>query len=293
LKEINSNINAPAYICVGGVFLFAVLQIKQSEQGILAVMKNHLLQPQTDVKRVNIAGAQPFFIVSTTQKSGQIPWNAIEYSLGRLSGRLLLPNGVTPPINSNVKSLETTDNLSAKMLLNTAIKVSKHSEIPKQKQRITVVDRTGIYIDQIEDVIKSAAVVRVITDRIIQYEQLAKNIFYKWGASIILSTDLRFALQSDIIISPFEQITGTNSLVLSTNACRCATAKTVISPQITLPAEFSEFLPQNIDEHKFACALYDDCGLKKLAGSSFETMLFCGCEQNVFKLAQMINYETS
>ena len=273
--------------------MFAVLQIKQGEQGILAVMKSHLLQPEVDVKRVNIpSGTQPFFIISTMAQSGQIPWRSIEYSLGRLSGRLILPNGVSMPTSSNVKALDITNDLAAKMLLNTAIKVSKHSGIPKQKQRITVVDRTGIYIDQIEGLVKNASVVRVITDKIVQYEKLAQDIFYKWGASIILGVDLPLSLQSDIVISPFEQITGTEALVLSTSECKCLTPKTVISPRINLPAEFLEFLPQDIDEHNFACALYDYCGVKKLADLSFETMLFCGCEQSVYKLVQMINYET-
>lgn len=273
--------------------MFAALQINEGEQGIFAVMKSHLLQPEVDVKRVNIpSGTQPFFIVSTREQSGQIPWRAIEYSLGRLSSRLLLPNGVSVPESSNVKSLDFTDGLAAKMLLNTATNISKYSGIPKQKQRITVVDRTGIYIDQIEGLVKNASVVRVITDKIAWYEQLAQDIFYKWGASIILGTDLPPSLQSDIVISPFEQITGTKALVLSTSECKCLTPKTVISPRINLPAEFLEFLPQNIDEHNFACALYDYCGIKKLADLSFETMLFCGCEQSVYKLVQMINYET-
>ncbi|MEG2050982.1 MAG: hypothetical protein RR012_01640 [Oscillospiraceae bacterium] len=265
--------------------MFAVLQINQSDKGILALMKNTFSKSKIEVKRVRISGAQPFFVISTTQKGKRINWSELEQILGRLSGKLILPNGLTPPVDSNVKQIDITDELPAKMLFNTAIEISKLSALPSQNQKITVVDKTGVYLDQIENLVKHAAVVRVITDKINHYEDVAQDILCDWGASISVSRDFRIALKSDIIISPFEQITGTEALVLSTSACKVLTPKTALSNRVSLPKEFKEFLPAGIDEHDFACTLFDSCKLKSLAEHNFEKMLFCGEEKDVQKIA--------
>ena len=270
--------------------MFAILEIKENSQGILALMKNHISKPEMNVRRVKISGGQPFFILSI-RKSKNIPWQLIENKIGRLSGRMLLPNNVTPPSDSNVKALTVTRNLPAKMLLSTAIEISKLLKKPAVMQKITVVDRTGVYIDQIEFLIKYASVVRVITDKIKQYDEIAQDILYKWGASISVAKDLRNELKSDIIISPFEQIDSADSLVLSTDTCKVMTARTAISPQISLPEEYKGFIPLGIDEQDFACALYDACGLTKLADMNFETMLFEGTTQSIKKIANSIEYQ--
>lgn len=272
-----------------GVFLFAVLQINEREQGILALMKNHFSKSDITVRRVKISGAQPFFIVSTAKDLKNIKWTELEKSLGRMSGSLLMPNNVTPPETANVKALTITDNLPAKILFNTAIKISKLSSLPSKCQRITVVDRAGIYLDNIENLVKQASVVRVITDKIIQYECVAQKILKRLGASVSISNAFKKEIKSDIIISPFEQITSVDSLILSTDSCRVMTPRTALSTKISLPNDLKVFLPAGIDEHEFACALFDSCGLARLAKQSFDNLLYCQELQNVQKIAQTLS----
>ncbi len=272
--------------------MFAALEIKQSEQGILAVMKNRMLKIPVNVRRIQIMGSNPFVVVSVVSNTKRIPWNVVVGKIGRLSNRMLLPNDVTPPSNSGVKVLDLTADLPAKMLLSTAIDFSKYLSTPSRHQKITVIDRTGIYLDQIERLIKTVSVVRVVTDMKKQYENVSKEIFSNWGASISVLSNMRSELKSDIIISPFEQVINSEALVLSTDKCKVMTPKTIISPQITLPEEYRKFLPCGVDEHNFACALFDDCGLKKLADRSYDTMLFKGSFQSIQKIAKILEYHT-
>lgn len=279
-------------ICTGGVFLFAVLQIINEELSVVSTMKKYLSKPQIDVERICLSDCNPFFVVTTSTKGGKIPWKSVEYSLGRLSDKMILPKGVEPPKNSDVKVVCFTYDLTAQMLLNTALNFANLPDLASQIRSITIVDREGIYFDKIEKIVKSIPVIRIVTDKIIQCDGIAQDMYYKWGVSISASDNINFGLQSDMIVSPFEQITGTNALVFSTDLCKNATQKTLISPKITLPKTLNLPELKDIDEHCFASTLYDFCGYKKLAQESFETMFLCNCEQSIGKLAKMIKYET-
>jgi hypothetical protein len=279
-------------IYIGGVFLFAVLQINDEEVGFVPTIKKYLSKSQIDIERVTLSECQPFFIVTTMAKGGKVPWKAVEYSLGRLSDRMILPKGVKPPENSAVKVIDFTYDLTAQMLLNTAISISNQNTLASQRQSIAIVDRKGIYFNKIEKIVKSVSIVRIVTDKVERYEEIAKEMYYKWGASISVSDDINLALQSDMIVSPFEQITKTNALVFSTDLCKNATHKTLISPKITLPNNLNLPVLKNIDEHSFVSALYEFCGCKKLEQESFRTMFFYNQEKSVSELSKMIKYET-
>lgn len=266
--------------------MFVALQ-QNNEDSNFSPLKN-MLGPSIQLQKVKIQNNAPFYVV-TIPKGRRIPWKKLRTNLGRLCNKVLLPKDIIIPENSGVKAIAITDQLHAVSLLNTANLVAKQSKISVSKLKITIVDRDGIYLDNIEKIINCASHIRVITNNYKKYEPVVENIFDYWGASIFLSDDIQMALNSNIIISPFEQVIGTNALVMSLDKCDNLTCNTAIATRLLLPNELIEYLPKGIDEHDFASVLYDEYKLKCLSNISLDKMIVNGCEKSVYEMAKLMD----
>lgn len=268
--------------------MFVVLEVDKCQKSKFSTLKSTFLKSSLQFRKEKIENSAPFYVVSVCNQD-KIPWKKLSVNLGRLSNKVLLPNDISITEKCGVKAINITDELHAISLLNTAKLVAKYSSIPANKMRISIVDRQGVYYNHIERILNSASHLRIITNNYKKYEPVVDDIFDYWGASVFLSSDINLAKKSNIVISPHEEILGTNALVLTLDKCKSFTCNTAIAHKLLLPNEYLEYLPKGIDEHKFASVLYDEFKFKSLSNVSLDKMIINGCEKSVYEMAKLMD----
>lgn len=265
--------------------MFVAMEIANKENEDIS-FKNRISN-DIKIKKVRIKNSTPFYVL-TVNNIKRIPWRKIEKALGRLDDKVLLPHEVNLGENTSVKCISFTNELSAVALLNTARLIAHHSEIPPTKMKISIVDRDGIYINFIERLVDCASSIKIVTNNYLKYENVVNNIFNYWGASILITDDVSQVKNSNIIISPFEDVKVTKALVLTLDGCMSYNDTTAKATRLKLPEKYKEYLPNGIDEHDFASILYDEYKFKSLGEMSLDKMNVNGNELGLYELSKLV-----
>lgn len=253
--------------------MFVVLQALAKSRGGPGRFRAFFKKPQPELVQISVPGGAPFHILRMPRSGDDFDWKAIRSICGGRSSNLIVTPGINFPEDSGV-SLFTPSRLPKKMLINHGAEIIRLSGIDPLRLLITVIDREGIVAEETRKLVHLASTIRVVTDNVARYTQVADKIMEDFGASIIM-TDVP-PLRNDITICVDKPPLKLNSdIVFSLQHAPCRfniNIRGIISPK------YHELIPPKIDPELFFCALYELCGAGALGSCECESFLLNGRE---------------
>ena len=271
--------------------MFACLQITKEAPRLRAWRK----PASPALVRVEPPGGAPFFrLEATMSKRGAIDWDMIERTAGRLRTRMLFPEGVSPPPPPLPRSAAQAQlepglrafaprRLPLLLCLRMAQQALQASGVPARQLRVTIVDTKGVLARQLEPLVPLAGSLRVYTPEPALYRAAAQQLQRRYGIALILSDSPACFAQSHVVVADdlrlFTGREGGLNLTPETGAtppnCRAARCGEPI-----LPEPYARLCPPGIDPLRFACALYELCGVKEMERLQFAHFRFAGVSQD-------------
>ncbi len=275
-----------------GSLMFAVLQVRPPEKGILKRGWRYLHPGKPIAVQVAVKGGAPFLCVTVSKKRGQIPWKEIGFYAGRCAGRMLLPNGLLPPADCPVKPFCPTA-LASLALFHTACAVLAQRHAPPEGERITLVDQTGALARRADKLLPFAALVRIVTQRPSAYQPAVKQAMEEYGAALLVQETGIGAGDSTVVIAPYglngDFVPAARCAVFLGGSSTCETGGVTIRAEgFDLPEAYRRLLPEGIDADRFACALYEACGLRALGEQTYTRLQLYGATTTIGGAAKML-----
>jgi len=253
--------------------------------------------------RVEPPGGAPFFRLEVTWRGkGELPWAEIERAAGRLRTRMLFPEGVCPPPPPPARSASQAQlepglrafvprRLPLLLCLRAAQQVLQAARTPARQLRVTVVDSKGVLARQLEPLVPLAGSLRVYTPEAAVYRAAAGQLQRRYGVALVISDSPACFAQSHVVVAESLRLfTGrenglilTPELILTPDGgtalpgnCAAHGSRAARCGAPILPEAYARLCPPGIDPLRFACALYELCGVKEMERLRFTHFSFDG-----------------
>ncbi|MBO7318456.1 MAG: hypothetical protein J6V06_00365 [Clostridia bacterium] len=236
------------------IILFAILQISENN--------TILRKPEIKSQRVNLPSGDAFFIVTTDNHMGKVPWKRLERCIGILRHCMLLPEDIPIPDGINITAF-TPEILPKLLLINSATDYIKNQKEFFRSKSIAVFDRDGIYQAHIQMLIPYLKNIRVITDKIDMYNSISEKLMADYGFSLVVSDKDYFDCNA-VISHKCDVPVYFSGTVFTSEKKYLMNAEVLLGSEIELPDEYENLCPENIDIVLFASVLYEKCGEKCL-----------------------------
>jgi len=269
--------------------MFACLQITKDQR-----LRDRRKSAAPVLVRVEPPGGAPFFRLEAARpRRGELPWDEIERAAGRLRTRMLFPEGAAPPPPPPARSAAHAQmepglrafaprRLPLLLCLRTAQQVLQASRVPARQLRVTVVDSRGALTRQLEPLVPLAGSLRVFTPEPQIYRAAAQQLQRRYGIALIVSDSPGCFAQSHVVIADDLRLfigreagliftPDTETPLPGCSAVRCGAP--------ILPEAQGCLCPPGIDPLRFACALYELCGVKEMERLRFADFSFDGVSQ--------------
>lgn len=257
-----------------GVFMFGVLKIEKRKKGFVNSLKYILNKPSPSLQKITVKNGAPFFILTLTElKDGEIDCEEVYRILGRCAKRLVIGRDTEIPETDYVGVFKPTL-LPYLMLFNSAVKLSASfvGESHTGKLTACVIDENGILKERIIPLISLFDNIKIITDKPRCYDDVSEKILDEWGLPILITDNYDSAADCDFIFSPFKVKNAALSNCAAIRNHDSGALTRFWGEGITLPPDYSSFIPENVDPIIFASALYELCGVNALASLCFDKM---------------------
>ena len=270
--------------------MFACLQITKEAPRLRGWRKS--VPPM--LVRVEPPGGAPFFRLEVARRTrNELPWAEIERTAGRLRTRMIFPEGVCPPSPPPPRSASRAQlepglrafaprRLPLLLCLRAAQQILQSLKTPARQLCVTVVDSKGVLARQLEPLVPLAGSLRVFTPEPSLYRAAAEQLQRRYGITLVISDSPACFAQSHVVVAEdLRLFTGRESgLILTPDAgmappgCRAARCGDPI-----LPEAYTRLCPPGIDPLRFACALFELCGVKEMERLGFTHFRFDGVSQ--------------
>ncbi len=245
--------------------MFVLLEFVNKEMTFKEKIYDLFSSPNILFERVETETGLAFFKMQVAKHKGKIPFDIICDILGPLKDFVILKKGQTLPENSTL-SLFKGQKLRKKLLFNSAVYTIGLMGLSPFSSSVTVVDRQGDFIDDIEKLVFLCSEIRIVTDEKRRYNRISHFLLEKYGVTVLFSqTAESFYKDSTFIISD-----RGNEIPLGFSGVAFSGEKKIINGKlfypgaIDLPLKYKKLCPEDFDEKLFAFALYERCGVKEI-----------------------------
>ncbi len=280
------------YVTEGAGFVFAVLQILEKEKDVFSIVREKFNPTKPVISSVAVRSGAPFFVVTVKKTKYGVPWQTVKTVCGRLSQRLLLPEGLTLPDGYGMDSFEPAV-LPAKLILNCAAEAFSRCETEASRLSICIVDRKGVLPHIIDSLIMHAATIKIVTDKLSVYSMAAADIMERYGATLIIDDSIGLAQNcTAVITTDISQLSGSEKGLIFAPQCRHrADFKNVVTGEgIAMPEEYLRLIPEGVNPLLFASALHELCGVAVLEKAAFQKYLLNSAPASIFDISKLITH---
>ncbi len=231
--------------------------------------------PNIIYERVETGNSLPFFIMKVQKHKGKIPFDAMCDILGTLKNSVILKENIALPENSGIH-LFSGEKLKKRLIFNSAVHNIALRKLSPTEISVTVIDFTGEYINDIEKLVFLCGEISIVTHEKLMYNRLRHFLLEKYGVSVLITDSVNKLLKdTDFIIS----CSSVNIPIYFNGTIYTDRKKAVMGGQviagegIELPPKYEKLCPEGFDKMKFACALYEKCGIEELAKLKYKDLL--------------------
>ncbi|MEG2396468.1 MAG: hypothetical protein RSB11_05465 [Oscillospiraceae bacterium] len=251
--------------------MFTILKILPREKGIKTFINSFLKKDEPILTRIAVNGGAPFFIVEVINGKNGLDFPRVASILGIGAKCIILENNVKMPNNKYLKEFEPKK-LSNIMLFNSGKQLISKCEKPECERICAVIDPSAELVSRISQLVPMTSILKIITNSPGKYEKAAADILEDFGLPIIITQSEKMLDDCDFIISPFKNENNIYSECITIKYKKQQSIR-VKGEGITLPNEYREIMPPNIDEFKFAAALYELSCVKKIGELSYDRII--------------------
>ena len=192
-------------------------------------------------------------------------WKKISDICRKYRGRIIIPAGLRIPSDAGITTADFP-RFRQRVLVDTACEIVSRSEIPIFRRIAGLIDMNGDKVHLLRPLLKYYSCVRVVTDNLDLYEREAEVLMREFGAPVLTGCELDMLGDCVLVLAPklFENPEGisiaaptmTESILCDTYIPQCIT-----SLRVHPEGDILRACPESIEQHQFAAALYEFCGV--------------------------------
>ncbi|MBE6836250.1 MAG: hypothetical protein E7515_08405 [Ruminococcaceae bacterium] len=241
--------------------MFCILKTEKRKKRIF-----HKNPPYNAVKTV-IPKTAVFEELTVYSYNNRADYYAVKEHLKAFSKSVIFENETFLPKESGIFEYSSND-LKAQMTFNSACYLLEKYK-GKNRLKLTVIDKTGNYSALLERLVMLAGQIDVITGDVFRYRYVADEIYENFGAVVNVRDRKSKAEYADITVSLSADGEYPLSITLRSRADK--KLYSLVGESFSLPEKIAKYKPENVENYKFASALFSLSGLKKLGEMKYDT----------------------
>ena len=250
--------------------MFTVIDLKNGEKSKLKRMFQYFRKADLNITERSVPYGESFFVCEAKHHRGKIPWKEIEENTQNKN--FILP--------FELKGIATLKEFEPKvlpklMLFNSALDYIEKLNRPPSEMRFTLVDDEGIFREKLEDVLKLASIITVVTKKEEKYNALLVRFFETYGISLMIRPDYNEAKYENSFLFDYKgdriplSYKGT---AFSKEKKHLLNGKTLTPGGFDLPSEYEKLWRKNTDKMQFASALFELSNVSDLQNLRFNEL---------------------
>ena len=250
--------------------MFTVIDLKNGEKSKLKRLFQYFRKPDLNITERSVPYGESFFVCEAKHHRGKIPWKEIEENTQNKN--FILP--------FELKGIATLKEFEPKvlpklMLFNSALDYIEKLNLPPSEMRFTLVDDEGIFREKLEDVLKLASIITVVTKNEEKYNALSVRLFETYGISLMIRPDYNEAKYENSFLFDYKgdriplSYKGT---AISKEKKHLLNGKTLTPGGFDLPSEYEKLWRKNTDKMQFASALFELSNVSDLQNLRFNEL---------------------
>lgn len=254
--------------------MFGILKIEDRKKGFINSLRYALNKPEPMLQKITVKNGAPFFVLTVTKnKSGGVDYQEIYKILGRCAKRIVVSRDTDIDETDSI-GLFRPEILPHLMLFNSGIKLAGNYVKAQSGNKLTavVIDKNGVLNERIIPLVKLFNNIKIVTAKPQNYESVSEKILDEWGLPLLITDNEASASVCDFILSPFKSENAVLSDCIAVKNQESGSLTRFTGEGVTLPAEYSELIPENVDPLIFSSALFELCGVTSLSTLCFDTM---------------------
>lgn len=249
--------------------MFAVVKFSDPPKGFFKKLFSGFSKKRIYTENVSVAPGVFFFILTCSFTPDRADWDLLQDCAGAAKSRIIFPENVIVPERFMRISFEK---LRKKAFIETALKILENQKC----ECVTIDDREGFYVNDIEKFVKLAPLIRVVTNHPERYDSVSEKIMEESGATILMS-DENTDLGSTWLVTYRGGAWHGHRIKAITAADVCYGAEKLIRlSNLKFADEYLELVPDGINSEKFLSALFECSHAAFLENTLFDYDNVCG-----------------
>lgn len=250
--------------------MFTVVDLKTEKKTKFQRFFQYFRKAEVELKEIPLPFGKSFYLCEAKHHRGKIPWKEIEENTQNKN--FILP--------FELKGIATLKEFEPKvlpklMLFNSALDYIEKLNLPPSEMRFTLVDDEGIFREKLENVLKLASIITVVTKNEEKYNALSVRLFETYGISLMIRSDYNEAKYENSFLFDYKgdriplSYKGT---AFSKEKKHLLNGKTLAPGGFDLPSEYEKLWRKNTDKMQFASALFELSNVSDLQNLRFNEL---------------------
>ena len=250
--------------------MFTVVDLKTEKKTKFQRFFQYFRKAEVELKEIPLPFGKSFYLCEAKHHRGKIPWKEIEENTQNKN--FILP--------FELKGIATLKEFEPKvlpklMLFNSALDYIEKLNQPPSEMRFTLVDDDGIFREKLENVLKLASIITVVTKNEEKYNALSVRLFETYGISLMIRSDYNEAKYENSFLFDYKgdriplSYKGT---AFSKEKKHLLNGKTLTPGGFDLPSEYEKLWRKNTDKMQFASALFELSNVSDLQNLRFNEL---------------------
>lgn len=194
-------------------------------------------------------------------------WDEVVWAAREYARWILLPDGVQLPQGSPLRAY-VPDAFDREVLLRTACRLIAATRMPMYKRVLGIIDEHGRHTGMLPELLRHYTSVKALTRNAARYEQAAERMMYELGAPVLQVEGLSGFSDCALVLAPeaysSQEDARLKCPVLAAKPVKLRYRTDVVDRLcVSLPdTQAGDALPEGIDTHLLAGALYELCGVR-------------------------------
>jgi len=236
-----------------------IITVTASTQKSVSWLK-YIFMKKIDFEEKNIKNKVNLLNIKVKTKNGKINWEKLAKLFGNNNVEILCSEKINIPDNLNLKKFRSSE-YRRRLSVNTALEVLKLSRIKANSIKILFIDSCGKYVKDIHNFLKFSNQICVFTENKRVYEREENNIMKQYGASLLITDNIKLSSNYNFIISPeifknFFIIEKESYVFTSGRSNFWGGEKVIFDYEVQIPQEYKKYKPQEISDNEFLEAIF-------------------------------------